>query len=611
MRSHRPKLASPAVARLATVGLGAVLVFLGGFGFWTARHSARAAEDVQLSRSAGSAYMALQGAIDLQRLLEDEYGRELSSSPDLDAIEAGLDRAFARVRIAAARVSERGDAADRTLAARLIAEQDRYHVDVDTLLAEIRRGGASSFRSTEARPAVERVVAAQQKMLALQREVIERTERHRGQTTRDLAGLETRLERAVMLTLGALVVGLLLFVLFAVLLKAYRSRVHEADRQELERLSEAALTDPLTGIRNHRAFQEDLARELRRRTRDGSALSLVLLDLDGLKPINDRLGHQRGDELLKALAGCLAESVRGSDTAYRVGGDEFALILSSEDIPGALSAVERLQATLADVPHEPRPRVSAGIAGTIEPVGRDELVRRADVALYDAKHSHRQVAVYAGETAEEDQRQLRDGDRHLQTLARSLALAVDAKDSATRSHCETVAEVAMLVAAELGLEPQRAARIRRAGLLHDVGKIGVADSILSKPSALTGDEFEVMKSHSALGHGILMAAGLREEARWVLHHHERVDGRGYPAGLRGDEVPLESRILLVVDAYEAMTGDRPYRLGCDEAVALAELDRHAGTQFDPECVAALRRVLKAKPAAADHETEEPASANAA
>ena len=183
---------------------------------------------------------------------------------------------------------------------------------------------------------------------------------------------------------------------------------------------------------------------------------------------------------------------------------------------------------------------------------------------------------------------------HTKTLATALARAVDAKDSYTRSHCETVVELCVTIAERLGLEPDALEQLRLAGLLHDVGKIGVPDTILQKPSALTDSEYETMKTHSRLGHSIVSGAGLLEEARWILHHHERPDGRGYPYGLHGEEIPLESRIILVADAFEAMTSDRPYRRSVPASAALDELHRHAGTQFDPECVAALEGALTSR-----------------
>jgi len=226
---------------------------------------------------------------------------------------------------------------------------------------------------------------------------------------------------------------------------------------------------------------------------------------------------------------------------------------------------------------------------------KDALLGRADLALREAKRSHRGVLTYSPdmEMAEQPAESDADGDRrHATTLATSLARAVDAKDSYTHSHCETVAELCALMAQHLGLDPERLARVRLAGLLHDVGKIGVSDTILHKPGPLTDEEFDVMKTHSTLGAHIVSAAELTQEAEWIRHHHERMDGCGYPARLDGEEIPLESRIIMVADAFEAITATRPYRAARSVGEALLELERHAGSQFDPRCVAALRAILR-------------------
>jgi putative nucleotidyltransferase with HDIG domain len=184
-----------------------------------------------------------------------------------------------------------------------------------------------------------------------------------------------------------------------------------------------------------------------------------------------------------------------------------------------------------------------------------------------------------------------EDEHHSRTLASALARAVDAKDSYTRSHCQTVSQLCAVIATELGFDGDRLARMRLAGLLHDVGKIGVSDAVLNKPSSLTDAEYELMKRHSLLGFDIVQAADMPLEATWVRHHHERVDGGGYPDGLRGEAIPLESRIILVADAFEAMTSDRPYRRAPGQDFALAELGRHAGSQFDPAVVDALCAIV--------------------
>jgi diguanylate cyclase (GGDEF)-like protein/putative nucleotidyltransferase with HDIG domain len=369
-------------------------------------------------------------------------------------------------------------------------------------------------------------------------------------------------------------------------LAGYRRRVDSARHDELRRLELAALTDSLTGLRNHRAFHEDLTREINRRNRTGTGFSLLMIDLNGLKGINDSLGHQAGDERIKAVADCLRATVRGSDAAYRIGGDEFAIILPEERGWGALNLANRLHAEVAS--QNGFVRVTVGVAESVGTEAKDSLIRHADLALYEAKRSHLGTVVYSPGLEPRKAPADEDANRqHQKLLASALARAVDAKDAGTRNHCETVSELCAMAARGLDLAPERVEKLRIAGLLHDVGKIGIADSILLKPEGLEAEEVRVMKTHTTIGLNIVSAAGLEDEARWVLHHHEWFDGSGYPDGLAGDEIPLESRIILVADAFEAMTGGRPYRTARPPEEALEELVAHAGTQFDPACVAAL------------------------
>jgi putative nucleotidyltransferase with HDIG domain len=230
---------------------------------------------------------------------------------------------------------------------------------------------------------------------------------------------------------------------------------------------------------------------------------------------------------------------------------------------------------------------TAGIAEALDTRDKDELIREADLALIGAKRINQHAAVYSAELHAAMDPGIVEDEQHTRTLANALALAVDAKDSYTRSHCQTVSQLCVVIAAELGMRRDQLIRIRLAGLLHDVGKIGIPDSILQKPAALTKAEYERMKTHSVLGAAIIGAAEMPLEAQWVRHHHERVDGSGYPDGLAGEEIPIESRIIHVADAFEAMTSDRPYRPAPGQRYAIEELRRHAGSQFDPQVVEAL------------------------
>jgi diguanylate cyclase (GGDEF)-like protein len=346
-----------------------------------------------------------------------------------------------------------------------------------------------------------------------------------------------------------------------------------------------AAKDPLTGLLNHRAFQERLAEELRRAERSGYPVAVVSLDLDDFKTVNGAGGHAAGDDALRAVADALRDELRAGDVCGRVGGDEFMLALIDADVGTADLIVERI-----------RERVEIGVSAGIVSYPRhgstqDELLHLAAGAMYWAKsHGKARTFVYSDAidfalSAEEAaERNLRAG---LVNTVHALARAVDAKDGYTHSHSQSVARYAAELGRALGLREERLEQLRTAGVLHDVGKIGIPDAVLLKPSRLDAAEFAVMKRHSELGRDIIAGAGLEEIATWVLHLHERYDGRGYPEGLGAEEIPLPSRILHCADALEAMTSSRIYRPGMEVAAALAELERGAGTQFDPHVAATL------------------------
>jgi diguanylate cyclase (GGDEF)-like protein len=389
----------------------------------------------------------------------------------------------------------------------------------------------------------------------------------------------------------AFAAGLALLLGLGLLIGYFRRRLDTALRAEVVRLGEMAITDPLTGMRNHRAFHEDLTQSLQR-TGPTNLVSLVMLDLDKLKVVNDSLGHQAGDDRITMLADVIRRTEPGADCAYRIGGDEFAVILDQTRAWNALEFAQRLDATLAIGRSGVNARVSAGISENVGSVDKDTLIRQADLALLAAKRSGQTVAIYVPEMELRASSGDVEDEHHTRTLANALSLAVDAKDAYTRSHSQTVSQLSAVIATALGLEPARVARIRLAGLLHDVGKIGIPDAILNKPAKLTEDEYEQMKGHALVGHDIVFAADMPTEARWIRHHHERYDGRGYPDRISGDAIPLESRIIFVADSFEAMTSDRPYRKAPGHQYAIDELHRNSGTQFDPEVVDAICQTLQ-------------------
>ena len=359
---------------------------------------------------------------------------------------------------------------------------------------------------------------------------------------------------------------------------------------------EQAICDPLTGLLNHRAFQERLGSELARARREGYEVALVALDIDHFKPINDRCGHAVGDDALRACARTISTSMRASDIAGRVGGDEFMIALHGTSVGEAQDVVARLRDALASTsigPTRETLTISAGIA--MYPRAAEyqtDLMRFADGAMYWSKSSGRdRVSVYSPDTGEALSPEEKAEHAQRSSLVRTvhaLARAVDAKDGYTHLHSQRVAFYGATLAVSLELDPERVEMIRTAGVLHDVGKIGIPDRILLKAGKLTEEEFDEMRRHSELGRDIIAGAGMSEIADWVCHLHERFDGRGYPAGLAGEQIPLESRILAVADALEAMTWARVYRPALELDDALTELAESAGSQFDP--LVALRMV---------------------
>ena len=355
-----------------------------------------------------------------------------------------------------------------------------------------------------------------------------------------------------------------------------------------------ALTDPLTGLGNHRHFHERLERELAEAERSGREFSLCLVDVDDFKRINDLFGHPSGDRVLSRLA----TTWRQNGEAFRLGGDEFALLLpdydENEGIQTASAIIERIAELELD--HVGSVTVSAGVATfPRQAPDRGELIRLADSALYWAKENGKnRVHVYRPDVVElAELRRLATGpDRAARfRAAASLAKAVDLRDTYTGSHSARVAELAARVAARLGLDQEQIELSRLAGSLHDLGKLAIPEEILRKPGPLTGPERLVLERHPQIGFRMLDSLGIDPVAKWILHHHERWDGTGYPDRLPGPEIPLGARIIFVVDAFDAMTSDRVYRGRLTQDHALAELERCAGTQFDPNVVAALAEEL--------------------
>jgi diguanylate cyclase (GGDEF)-like protein len=360
---------------------------------------------------------------------------------------------------------------------------------------------------------------------------------------------------------------------------------------------EKARVDELTTLFNRRHFDERLKEEITRQARYGGTFSVLMLDLDAFKVYNDIFGHPAGDQLLREVGGLIKTSIRTSDQAFRYGGDEFAVILPHIDTEGAYHVAERVRQAIA----RQMQLASTGVAASIgvsncpdDGTTPADLITVADTALYYAKYNGGNRTYLPAKVRStlpvETTRETRSP-----SLAAIYALttAVDAKDHYTYTHSHQVRGYALSLAEAIGAPPDVISRLSAASLLHDIGKIGVRDQILTSKDPLTEDELAEMRTHPRLGVTIISnMPGLAACVPAILHHHEHYDGSGYPDGLKGEAIPLEARILCLANAFADMTSYRPHRdaLSWDEAIE--EITSHAGTQFDPKLAQAFIEAVR-------------------
>jgi diguanylate cyclase (GGDEF)-like protein/putative nucleotidyltransferase with HDIG domain len=368
----------------------------------------------------------------------------------------------------------------------------------------------------------------------------------------------------------------------------------------IRRLRDAAHRDSLTELFNRRGFQGIFDTELERARRGNQPLSLIVGDLDRFKRVNDALGHAAGDAVLKRVADAIDNAKRGFDSAARVGGEEFAVLAPDCDEHGAYMLAERMRAavneSLAAQGDDRALTISFGISTfPLHGQSADGLLRTADQALYAAKRLGRNRSVISsaevpGILARSPRGGTSDAHVELASLL-NLAEALDLRDLGSTSHCQRVGRLAELTARELGLPPESVERIRLAGILHDVGRVALPDGVIRKEGPLTEDEWTWVRAHPAVGARMIETTEYDDIRTWILFHHERPDGAGYPEGRGEEDVPLESSILAVADAYEAMTNERPYRPALAVDDAADELRRGAGRQFRADVVEALLRAV--------------------
>ncbi len=419
----------------------------------------------------------------------------------------------------------------------------------------------------------------------------------------------------------------------------------------LQKAQEQAITDGLTGVKTHRFFMEALSSEWKRSSRAGRSFALVLMDLDRFKFVNDFYGHLEGDLVLQRVGQILESNCRRSDVVARYGGDEFVILMPETTMEQARQLSLKLRGWVASDPLLREKNISASFGIASYPLhgsSPQELIQVADASMYLSKHQggntvstadhvdpnearrwKRDVLeAYLGvtlkrlfatgpEAFEEIHQRLRQfseslpaGENHalsgpeavhqlpqsiLDTVT-SLAYAIDAKDQYTQGHSQKVSAYAALLAEAIGMAESEVEEIRLAAVLHDVGKVGIPEQILNKSGPLNPDEWDTMKTHVSYGGRLLeLLTQLARVRQMVLHHHEFFDGSGYPDALVGEVIPLGARIITIADSYDTITSDRSYKKGRTAEEALGELERCAGTQFDPELVAAFARAMRQLP----------------
>ena len=392
----------------------------------------------------------------------------------------------------------------------------------------------------------------------------------------------------------------------------------EKERLELEeaneKLQESCYRDVLTGLYNYYYFKETLETEYLLASRHATPLSLIMLDADHFKHINDTFSHQFGNFVLQEMGKRIKESLRRTDIAYRYGGEEFAILLPQTNYEGAKEVVRRIKDNLCGRTYQDGTSlcsiaVTMGISSLEEPEVKEsaDLMRLADEALLEGKSRGGNCVIFASETRkrpeldvsilEDYQRRLATSEKNLKRAymdnTNALLRALEGKDNYSAVHTCLVAAYVWHFTGALNLPSEEREVIKNAALLYDLGKISIPDAILTKKGTLTSEEFALVKQHPYYSASIVKGIKfLEQEVPIILHHHERWDGHGYPDGLKGKDIPLGARVLALTDAYEALTSHRPYRNARPPEEAFKVLQEESGHQFDPELVEPFIKAMR-------------------
>ncbi len=401
--------------------------------------------------------------------------------------------------------------------------------------------------------------------------------------------------------------------------KEFTKVVKEKSKKYLRELKRLVIKDPLTNTYNYRYLMERLPSEIYRAKRYSEPFSICMLDIDYFKSINDAYGHLIGDKVLIEFSKLAKDLLRQSDVLARYGGEEFIILMPNtgrvDAQRGTTRLIEKVNSHLFKINGlRIRIKLSVGIATLSEEETSntaDKLLNGADEALQRAKDSGGNTAIvysqlYGGKKS--IARKLKPYEevnvlkRKIQKLSErvdrvvlesifAFSKSLEARDYYTAEHAEKMVSIALRMGKEIGLNQEMLNNLERGAMLHDIGKIGIADSILRKKAKLSAEEYLIIKLHPKIGAEIMRSIHfLKDVVPAVLHHHEKWDGTGYPSGLKGAEIPLPARIVAICDAYQALTSDRPYRKAFPKKQALDILKKEAGVNFDKDLVEVLVRL---------------------